>query len=75
VAARAEVTSSVWQIVAQPGTRVAAGERLLILESMKMEIAVVSPVAGVVRTIAVREQQLVAAGQIVAVVATSPGES
>jgi urea carboxylase len=68
VAVRADVTSSVWQIAVESGARVAAGDKLLILESMKMEIAVLSPVAGVVRAVIVRERGLVAAGQIVAVV-------
>ncbi|HEX2660975.1 MAG TPA: carboxyltransferase domain-containing protein, partial [Polyangia bacterium] len=68
VAVRAEVTSSVWQLVVEAGARVAAGDRLLILESMKMEIAVLAPAAGVVRAITVRERALVAAGQVVAVI-------
>ncbi len=72
VAARADVTSSVWQILVEPGARVAAGQRLLILESMKMEIPVVATVAGVVTRVTVRPGSLVAAGQMVAVVSPDP---
>jgi urea carboxylase len=67
VAVRADVTSSVWQILVQPGARVAAGDRLLVLESMKMEIPVVAPVAGTVREIVIRPGALVGAGQILLV--------
>jgi urea carboxylase len=71
VAVRADVTSSVWQILVEAGATVAAGDRLLVLESMKMEIPVAAPVAGVVARILVRQGGIVAAGQIVAILATA----
>ena len=37
IAVRAAVTGSVWQISVPAGTRVAAGDRLVVLETMKME--------------------------------------
>jgi urea carboxylase len=46
------VSGSVWQVVVDTAQRVEAGECLLILESMKMEIEVKAPVAGTVRHIA-----------------------
>jgi biotin carboxyl carrier protein len=41
---------------------------LLILESMKMEIPVVAPVAGTVKEIRVKEQDVVREGQVLAVI-------
>ena len=66
-AVRADVTSSVWQLAVQPGARVLAGDRLLVLESMKMEIPVVAPIAGTVRRVLVKPGTLVAAGQILTI--------
>src|SRR5262249_29880576 len=42
------VTASVWNVAVEPGEHVQAGQKLLVLEAMKMEIAVAAPSAGVV---------------------------
>mgnify|MGYP003353981659 CR=1 FL=1 len=47
---RAEITANVWKIVVEEGQAVAAGDEIAILESMKMEIPVVTETAGTVRT-------------------------
>ena len=65
---RAHITGVVFQVVAQAGSKVAAGDQILILESMKMEIPVEAPRAGVVRTIPVAEGQTVQEGDVVAVI-------
>jgi len=57
------VTASVWSIAVEPGQRVAAGHRLIVLEAMKMEIAVTAPVAGVVEKLHCTLGALVSAGQ------------
>ena len=49
----AEMVSSVWKVLVEPGAQVAAGDTLVILESMKMEIPVLAEVAGVVSDILV----------------------
>jgi biotin carboxyl carrier protein len=64
---RAELVGTVWKIVKQPGERLAAGDAVLILESMKMEIPVVAPSAGVVREVRVHEGAMVQEGEVVAV--------
>ena len=43
---RAPVTGTVWEVAAAVGTTVAAGQKLLVLEAMKMEYAVTAPTAG-----------------------------
>jgi acetyl-CoA carboxylase biotin carboxyl carrier protein len=63
---RAHITGVVFQVVAQPGARVAAGDPILILESMKMEIPVEAPRAGVVKSVSVAEGQTVQEGDVVA---------
>ena len=50
------------------GARVAAGDVLMILESMKMEIPLIAPVAGVVKDIRVQPGSPVRAGQRVVVI-------
>jgi acetyl-CoA carboxylase biotin carboxyl carrier protein len=63
---RAHITGVVFQIVAGVGEKVAAGAPILILESMKMEIPVEAPRAGVVRELRVAEGQTVQEGEVVA---------
>jgi acetyl-CoA carboxylase biotin carboxyl carrier protein len=41
-----EVAGTVWKIVAQKGASLAAGDVILIMESMKMEIPIEAPRAG-----------------------------
>jgi acetyl-CoA carboxylase biotin carboxyl carrier protein len=57
----------VFQITAKPGDAVAAGDAVIVLESMKMEIPVEAPRAGKVREIKVAEGQTVQEGDTVAV--------
>jgi urea carboxylase len=67
-AVRSPVTANVWKIVAVPGQRVEAGEKLIIVEAMKMEIAVTAPVAGEFQEIRCREGALVMGGQLLGVI-------
>jgi len=46
VRVRANVAGVVWKIAAAQGDAVSAGQTVVILESMKMEIPVASPSAG-----------------------------
>lgn len=58
-----EISGSVWKVEVQPGQPVQAGQTLLIVESMKMEIPVEAPVAGSVREVLVAEGEAVQDGQ------------
>ena len=64
---KSEITGTVWKVIAQPGDRVEAGDTLAIVESMKMEIPVITEDGGTVREIRVKEKEPVAEGQVVAV--------
>ncbi|MDX1504719.1 MAG: urea carboxylase [Spongiibacter sp.] len=57
------VAGSVWKLQVQPGEEVKAGQSLLLLESMKMEIAIAAPHDGRVKTLIVKEGGRVSAGQ------------
>jgi acetyl-CoA carboxylase biotin carboxyl carrier protein len=63
---KAHITGVVFQITTKPGDRVQAGDPVLVLESMKMEIPVEAPRAGAVKQILVREGQTVQEGETVA---------
>jgi urea carboxylase len=60
----APFTSTVWQVSVQLGQRVTAGERLMSLEAMKMESAVVASADGVIDDIFVSPGDQVAPGQV-----------
>jgi biotin carboxyl carrier protein len=62
-----EVAGSVWKLVASPGASLQAGDTILILESMKMEIPVEAPVAGQLLELCVAEEDPVEEGQVVAI--------
>ena len=59
----ADITGTVWKLEVSPGQRVAEGDTLLIVESMKMEIPVESPANGTVTELLVAEGDSVADGQ------------
>lgn len=66
IEAKAEVTGSVWKIVATVGTRLEEGDTIMILESMKMEIPVLVEDAGTLTELKVAEGVAVTEGQVVA---------
>ncbi len=65
---KAHITGVVFQITTKAGDKVAAGDPVIVLESMKMEIPVEAPRAGVVREIKVAEGQTVQEGDTVALI-------
>jgi len=65
-----EVAGRIIRIEAPAGARVEAEDTILIIESMKMEIPVAAPSAGMVKSVLVNEGDDVAEGQDVAVMET-----
>ncbi|MBD8184717.1 urea carboxylase [Pseudomonas viridiflava] len=61
------IAGNLWQVQVKPGERVEAGDVLVVLESMKMEIPVLAPVGGIVRDVRVQPGSAVRAGQRVVV--------
>ncbi len=62
------IAGNLWQVSVAEGTRVEAGDVLVILESMKMEIPLTAPVAGVVKEVRTQPGSPVRAGQRVVVI-------
>jgi biotin carboxyl carrier protein len=58
-----ELNAIVWKIETAEGSVVAEGDTLILLEAMKMELPVMAPRAGTVKTVLVAEKQQVAEGQ------------
>jgi len=68
--AKSEVSGSVWKIETAIGQKVAEGDTIMLIESMKMEIPVVVESAGTVTQILVAEGDAVVEGQTVAILDT-----
>ena len=65
----AEMVANVVSIIFAPDAEVAAGDTLLILESMKMEIPVLAENGGTVAEIRVTEGDVVQEGDVLVVLA------
>jgi urea carboxylase len=70
-AVHAPMTASVFQVAAEPGQRVTAGQRLIVLDAMKIEMEISAPVSGVVQQLLCQPGQMVSAGQQLAIVCAS----
>jgi len=66
VAIESEVTGNVWKVLVEPGSFVAVGDVLIILESMKMEIPVEASVAGTLVELCVAPEDAVEEDQVLA---------
>lgn len=66
---RTEVTGAVWKVEMAVGDKVAEGDTIMIIESMKMEIPVIAEDGGTLSEIRVKPGDPVAEGDVVAVVA------
>ena len=64
----APVPAAVTEVCVREGAMVAAGDRLMTLEVMKMEIAIEAPVGGRIGRLLVGASSLVTAGQCLAVI-------
>lgn len=60
---QAQMAGTVFRILVEAGQTVKAGEDVVILESMKMEIPHSTPVGGIVREIYVQEGDFIDEGQ------------
>lgn len=65
---RAEMVSTVYQVVVSAGEEVTEGDTLVILESMKMEIPVLAEVAGKVTSVDVKVGDVIQQGDLIATI-------
>ncbi|ORL80489.1 acetyl-CoA carboxylase biotin carboxyl carrier protein subunit [Prescottella equi] len=65
---RAEMVSTVYQVVVSAGEEVNEGDTLVILESMKMEIPVLAEVTGKVTSVDVKVGDVIQQGDLIATI-------
>ncbi|MSP95898.1 MAG: biotin/lipoyl-binding carrier protein [Betaproteobacteria bacterium] len=65
--AKTEVTGSVWKITTAVGQKLEAGETVMLIESMKMEIPVIAEDGGTVKEFRVAQGEAISEGQVVAI--------
>jgi acetyl-CoA carboxylase biotin carboxyl carrier protein len=70
---RAEMVAQVHSILVEPGSDVAVGDTVLLLESMKMEIPVIVEAAGTVLDIPVRPGDVVHEGDVLVTLSLAAG--
>jgi acetyl-CoA carboxylase biotin carboxyl carrier protein len=63
----AHITGTVWKVEVSVGQEVAAGDVLVILESMKMEMPIEAPEAGTVKEVRCQPNQPVNEGDVLVV--------
>ena len=68
------VPGSVWKISVEAGAQVSAGDTLIIVESMKMEMSVTAPCDGIVRDVRCVEGRAVAIGQTLIVLSETAAD-
>jgi len=64
---RAPMSGNIWKVLVKPGDQVQADDELLVMEVMKMEVPVTAPCGGVVKSLAVKEEDTVEAETLLAV--------
>ncbi len=64
---KSEITGTVWKLNTKPGDQFESGDTVILIESMKMEIPVITEDGGTVREILVKKDDPVAEGQVVAI--------
>ncbi|MDR1035949.1 MAG: acetyl-CoA carboxylase biotin carboxyl carrier protein subunit [Deltaproteobacteria bacterium] len=63
----APMSGNIWKILVKVGDKVSAGDELIIMEAMKMEIPVAAPEATTVKSLLVKEGDPVEADSVLAV--------
>jgi urea carboxylase len=71
-AIRSQVAGSVWQLTVEPGARVKVGDKLAVLETMKMETVVTAPEDGIIASTHCRQGMLIQPGTLLIVLSPLP---
>jgi urea carboxylase len=61
---RSPITANVWSLAVESGQTVELGQKLIVLEAMKMEIVVAAPRGGIIERLNCVPGSLVSAGQV-----------
>jgi urea carboxylase len=72
VAVESSLPGNVWKVLVEPGDIVTAGDAVVIVESMKMEMRIVSAVSGTVTEVLCAPGREVRAGQRLVILETTP---
>ena len=64
----ADIAGRVCAVSAQAGSQIGSGDDIVLIEAMKMEIPVPSPSDGTIVSILVSVDDMVAEGQVVAII-------
>lgn len=56
------MNGNIWKVLVQPGDTVSEGQTLVIVEAMKMELAITAPCAGQVKRVACQAGRPVSPG-------------
>jgi biotin carboxyl carrier protein len=70
VEVKSDIAGSVWKINVKVGDKVKEEQALMILESMKMEIPVLSPEDGTVKEIRVQEEDVIKEEDVILLIET-----
>lgn len=62
---KSNMAGTVWKVLVKEGDKVEAGQEVVILESMKMEIPIEAEVGGIVKAVKVKEGEFVNDGDLV----------
>lgn len=65
---KANMTGNVWKVTVNQGDKVEAGQEVVILESMKMEIPIEAETSGNIKQLKVAEGDFVNEGDIIAII-------
>jgi len=65
---KAIVDGNVWKVLVEEGASVSAGDVVVIMESMKLEIPVEAPAAGKIVELNVKEGDAITEGTVIAVI-------
>jgi urea carboxylase len=67
-AVSAHISASIWKILVNVGDKVKEGDQLLILEAMKMEIAITADISGTITALYCQPASIVTPGQTLAAI-------
>ena len=65
---KSQIQAIVWKISVEIGDKINEGQEVIILESMKMEIPIISDTTGIVESILVEEGDTIKEDQIVIII-------